>query len=157
MADAGAETRPESAMVALVEEVEIHVSQRRHEAIWITALPMVSVREMEAEPVVDGEFRIDQEAGEEALLDRFERQRSTVRRQAVDANRVGMVSADHHATLSCDSARVSAQYAVGVVMFAREEAFYGLFVTRECSDEFLLFIPDFVTHLLLFSVEFVAQ
>jgi hypothetical protein len=103
-----AEPLAETAMRALVEEVQVEVAERREESIRIVALPGVAVGEAEAEAVSRRHRPPREEADEEPAL-AHERVRPAVRPQHLRADRVGMPRPHDHALATVDARGVRAE------------------------------------------------
>ena len=118
----GAEELPEIAVVALAEEIEIHVAERRQEAVRVSALPGVAVAEAEAEPIVARWIDPGQEEREEAAALRLQRQPVAVWSETIRDDRIGMKCADDRAGLAVRVGRVKPENRMRTRMLAGEES-----------------------------------
>jgi hypothetical protein len=96
---------------ALVEEVQVHLPDRREEAVRVVALPRRAVGELEAEAVREGERGAGEEGREEAVALRLHRRRARLRHH-LGALRVGVVGAHDHAVHALHGRAVRAEDAV---------------------------------------------
>jgi hypothetical protein len=119
----GTQALPESAVVPLVEKVQVGVSEGGQEAVGVLLLPGVPVGKSVAEPVFQGQRRARDKRGEDArAFESRERDRVAIGHDDLHTLRVGVLSTNHHAGFTVLLAGMGTQESVRLVMLTGGEA-----------------------------------